>query len=195
MSAEVQRWAHSEAMPVARELVAQLEPFCERIMVCGSLRRQKQTVGDIEMVYVPRMVPGVDRSDLLAPPEPVNQVDRALEFLLGTGYIEQRLNVEGRATWGPENKLGRHMESGIPVDFFSSRPEAWWSQVVCRTGGLESNTRLATVALQRGWKFRPYAGGFEGRERGNRGVMHLIQSEREAFEFLGLPYQEPEARR
>ncbi len=43
------------AMPVAEEIVERLKPCCLRIAIAGSLRRLKKQVGDIEILFVPRM--------------------------------------------------------------------------------------------------------------------------------------------
>ena len=57
-----QRWPATTARKVADALAAELTPRCERIEIAGSLRRGKADVGDIEILYVPRIgqvrVPG-----------------------------------------------------------------------------------------------------------------------------------------
>ena len=56
------RWPLRQAAALARSLVTFLEPYCDRIEVAGSVRRQKADVGDIELVLVPKLeqrpVPG-----------------------------------------------------------------------------------------------------------------------------------------
>ncbi|GAI69385.1 unnamed protein product, partial [marine sediment metagenome] len=39
-----------KAKVIADTVVKALEPYCERIMVAGSIRRQKPTVRDIDLV-------------------------------------------------------------------------------------------------------------------------------------------------
>jgi len=57
-----QRYPASIARKVADEMATELAPRCERIEIAGSLRRGKADVGDIEILYVPRIgqvrVPG-----------------------------------------------------------------------------------------------------------------------------------------
>ena len=59
------RWPLRQAAALARSLVTFLEPYCDRIEVAGSVRRQKADVGDIELVLVPKLeqrpVPGRER--------------------------------------------------------------------------------------------------------------------------------------
>ena len=48
------------AIQVARELCEALKPHCERLIVAGSLRRGKQEVGDVEILYIPKRGLGKD---------------------------------------------------------------------------------------------------------------------------------------
>lgn len=189
----------TQAQPVADDLAKALMPACERITVAGSLRRRKPEVGDIELLYIPRFGPG-RRPGELVDSDDVNQVDLLLKILLDTGVLEKRLNVKGAETWGPQIKLARHVPSGIPVDLFSTGATSWWNYLVCRTGPAESNTRIATEARQRGWKWEPYSDGFskvkpELRNSGEEGPSgtdrYAVACEKDVFEFVGLPYGEP----
>lgn len=184
------------AQAVADELVHALQPACARLAVAGSVRRLKAEVGDIELVYVPRVA---DRPSPIANSQAdlfqtksvrVNQVDLALADLLARGVIEYRPNVRGSVVWGGKNKLAVHVGSGIPVDFFSTRELCWYNYLVCRTGGAETNIRIATAALAKGWKWHPYHQGFTN----TLDHWAWVHSERDVFEFVGLPYLEPHQR-
>ena len=48
------KYPHAEAQAIAQEVVEQLRPHCERIVVAGSIRRKKSEVGDIEIVAIPK---------------------------------------------------------------------------------------------------------------------------------------------
>jgi DNA polymerase/3'-5' exonuclease PolX len=92
--------------------------------------------------------------------------------------------------WGNSNKYATHVRSGIPIDFFRTCETSWFNYLVCRTGPGASNSNIATRAREKGWKWHPYGSGFSrGRE------MRVMASEREVFEFVGLPYLEPRQRR
>ncbi len=56
MSTSVRR-PLAEGEAIASALVADLEPYCARIQVAGSIRRRKEMVGDIEIVAIPRYEP------------------------------------------------------------------------------------------------------------------------------------------
>lgn len=196
MSAK-QRFPRGLALDVARVLCRLLEPVCAMwpdgkpaLKVCGSLRRGRPEVGDIEIVYIPRVDQVAESPDLLGETGrtiPVNRVDEILEILLAEGALAKRPNKVGRTAWGTENKLALHVPSGVPVDLFSTTADAWWGYVVCRTGSAESNTRIASAALAKGWRWHPTMGFFtDALSR-----RHRIASEEDAFHLVGLPYKEP----
>lgn len=194
-----QRWPREEALAVAEELVAKLQPFCNRIMICGSIRRKKATVGDVEIVYVPlgRVVePDPATFDFFARPKPiwVDEAAEEIDRMLRYDVLEKRLSIEAKEAWGAKNKLARHVASGIPVDLFAATEESWWNYVVCRTGGAASNTRIAFLAKSMGWKWRPYGAGFTRRSGGDAGKLHPVTCERDVFDFVRIPYLEPEDR-
>lgn len=184
---EKRRYPFADAMRVASYLQSSLAPFCERIKICGSLRRLKREVGDIEILYISK--PGVRQVDLLSMEE-YGQAESQLDFLLACGELVKRPNKKGVFTWGRQNKLAVHVASGIPVDFFSTTESCWWNSLVCRTGGKETNLLITTTAQKQGWSFEAYGSGFNSRL-----ARHDTTSERNVFEFIGLPYLEPEDRK
>jgi DNA polymerase (family 10) len=187
------KWPREEAMKVAEQLCRILKPICDRLIVAGSLRRQKETVGDIEILYIPKYEP---RQIELFISTYINLADEGLDQLMNDGVIEPRKNVRGAETYGPKNKYTIHRASGLPVDFFSATEENWWNYLVCRTGPKESNIRISAQALQRGWEWKPYSSGFsKGGPLFKDYEEHAVTSEKDVFEFVGLPYLKPELRR
>ena len=174
-------------MKVAAELCAALKPASARLVVAGSLRRNKPDVGDVEILYIGKLAtrPG----DLFSTIE-ANLADEVIAALEKAGVLERRKNVNGSEMYGPKNKLMRHRATGLPVDFFAATAENWHNYLVCRTGSVDSNTRICMAAQERGWKWNPYGAGFS---RG--GEIRAMASEAEVFAFVGLPYEQPEARR
>ena len=49
-----------KAKVIANIVVKALEPFCDKIEIVGSIRRQKPTVKDIDLVLIPRDQWGLD---------------------------------------------------------------------------------------------------------------------------------------
>lgn len=186
------RWPWAEAMKVAGELVGRLvlAEATHRLEVVGSLRRHKDTVGDIELLYIPRWREEQDPREMLPHNISVNLADRCIAVMLSQGLIEKRTNILGREMYGERNKLMRHVASGIAVDLFAATEENWFNYLVCRTGGAENNIAIAQAARAKGWQWNPYGTGFS-RERN---APHVVTSEEDVFRFVGLPYREPRDR-
>lgn len=191
------KYPRAAALDVARLLVACLKPCCSHLIVAGSLRRLKPEVGDVEILYVPNIVTGPDPDDLFGKQKSFNAVDVALAELIDKhAVLGKRPNIHGHTAWGAKNKLAVHLASGIPVDLFEATVENWWNLVVCRTGGQNSNVEISMAAQRAGWNWNPYGCGFSrpNPERNGWSLIREIHSEREVFEFVGLPYREPKDR-
>jgi DNA polymerase/3'-5' exonuclease PolX len=184
------RWPRAAALRVALALEAALRPHCHRIQIAGSLRREKPTVGDIELVYIPRIDQEPDPASLLSDLMEVNLVDTYIAALERTGVLARRLNCKGVEMFGPQNKLMIHNYPGIPVDLFATTAESWFNYLVCRTGGAENNVAIAQAAIARGEQWNPYGPGFTRRN----GYKSPMRSEEEVFAFVGLPFLPPNQR-
>ena len=181
------KFPRAEAQAVADQIMAELEPFCQQITIAGSLRRGQPEVGDIELLFVPRYE---DRQIDFFNKEPVDTAAEKINQWHAAGTIFKRPNVDGHFTWGPQNKLAVHTDSGIPVDFFSTKPENWWVALVIRTGSKETNLRLTTGAQARQRTLNAYGSGVT--LQGGRVIP--ATSEAHVFELCGVPYLEPHER-
>lgn len=173
---------------MAGELVIRLRPYVERIEIAGSLRREKSYVHDIELVFIPK---SSVCTDLLG--GVIGNRDEAHGFiqfgLLDSGIVAKRPSRDGRTVWGPKNKLSWHVESGIPIDFFSTVYKNWVNTLFVRTGGKKNNLMVTMGANKRGWSFEAYGSGFH--RLNDHSVRHESASEEDIFAFVGLPYREP----
>lgn len=184
------QWPRQQALEVAKEIHATLLPFCHRCKICGSLRRGWQTVGDIEVLFIPKVEP----NKALLFPDPSDMVNLALQCIdrgLMTGWLLQRPNCNGSICWGERNRLAIHASSGIPVDFFATTEQAWFNSLVIRTGGKITNLKLTTSANRRGLTLHAYGDGFTNLKTGEKIQTH---SEEEVFKIAGVPYTEPRFR-
>lgn len=190
---EKPKFPRALALEVVRDLLPHLQPVCGLLKVAGSLRRERAMVGDVELVFVPVLKPG-PAEDFLMPAPMIAQTDVVFAELLARGVIEKRQNVNGSEMWGVKNKLARHRATGVPVDFFATTDAAFWNYLVCRTGGARTNVAICNAAIAKGWKWNPYDEGFS-RPAGLGREVHPVRSEREVFDFVGLPYLEPRERK
>lgn len=182
------KFSFADAVAAAKVFTDALKPVAEKLIVAGSLRRRKEEVGDVEILYIPKIEPRPDPDDLLGNLVPTNLVDEVLAQFLKSGVLEKRKNVNGSEMWGESNKLARHVASGIPIDFFACNRANWWTLLVCRTGSKENNERICNAAIERGLKWNPYR-GFEDRYTSE--LIHTPQSEQDVFARVGLEYVEP----
>lgn len=185
--------SYEEAMAVAEKLVTTLKPCCEQICIAGSLRRGKREVGDIEILYVPRMVSGRQVDMFSSGMALDNAAEFKIEWLEREGVLERRKNVEGHnAGWGPKNKLGVHVESGIAVDLFETTKENWFVSLVIRTGPKEFNLRLTNGAIALGRTLNAYGCGITEMVSG---TVTRATSEQDVCKLCGVEYAEPERRK
>jgi len=109
---------------IAAEVIKRLSPYCQRIEVAGSIRRQKEIVHDIDLVLIPSD-PWNLEAEVLA-------LARPFQPKLSGG------------------KLKRFDYNGSQVDLYYASPETWATLLLIRTGSAEFNRMLATRALERG---------------------------------------------
>lgn len=199
------RFDADEAMPVAAELLEDLRPFVlERppgfpwfdshlITIAGSLRRMKDNVGDIELLYVPRLE--ARQKDFFST-EPMNLAEERIALWLEQKRIEKRLNVRGAvSSWGTLNKHAVHVESGIPVDLFATTAANWFVSLVIRTGGKETNLMLTTGANRLNRTLHAYGSGVTQRWPDGTTDELVAASEQDVFKLCGCEYVEPHRRR
>lgn len=183
------RFPRAVALKVAEEILCALAGAASRVEVAGSLRRRRPDVGDIELIYIPIVHQMPDSADMFGTVE-VSLADVCIAGLEKAGTLERRLSALGRETYGPKNKLMRHVASGIPVDLFAATKETWWNYLVCRTGPAELNRQICVAAQRKGWKWNPYGVGFSNAA----GEVVPMGSEAEVFAFVGLPCLAPDSR-
>lgn len=153
------------AQKIADKVVKRLSPYCSRITIVGSIRREKPRVHDIDIV--------------LSPSDPWNLEH---EILALARPFQPQLSGD---------KLKRFNYNDVQVDLYFADERTWATLLLIRTGSAENNRRLATLAKKRGWKLKANGEGLFN-EYGER---IAGDSERSIYEALGLPYQEPWERR
>jgi DNA polymerase (family 10) len=154
------------ALPLGRELVQALARRREikEIALAGSLRRMKETVGDIDILVTstaPRQV---------------------MEAFVGLPQVAEVLEK------GSTKASIRHRE-GIQVDLRVVEPECFGAALAYFTGSKAHNIRIREMAVKRGLKISEY-----GVFKGARGRRIAGATEEEVYASVGLPWIPPELR-
>lgn len=154
------------ALPLVEEIVSYLSqfPFVENIVTAGSVRRKKETIGDIDIL--------ITTSDM----EKVNQVLKNLPILK---------NILAAGT----TKTSIIVEPGIQVDFRVVEKSAFGAALQYFTGSKAHNIKLRELAIKKGLKINEY-GIFRISDNKKIGG----EKEEEIYEVLGLQYIPPELR-
>lgn len=166
------------ARAVARKIVEELRPACDRIEIAGSLRRGNPAVHDIDLVLLPKA--SADEFSLGGS----TPLEKLLEHLVERGSLA---SVRG----GDKVKCFVATKTGIPVDLYVAGHETWGTLLLIRTRSKEHNISLAQRAKELGMKLRASGDGIED----GHGNLLKVDAEEDVFRILGLPYLTPEDRR
>ena len=191
MTAENRKFNLIQARNIAEWIAQTLSPFVQRIEIVGSIRRRRPKVKDIEVLFIPKYT--IKAADLfsLQASEMHDCADAIINTLVAQGVIAKRTKTNDQITWGKQNKLAVHIETGIPVDFFATTEDKWWNALVVRTGGKMTNIRIAELAQKKGYSLEAGGTGFRGLD----GQEHYqTTSEADVFKFVGLPFLSPSQR-
>lgn len=162
------------ARPLALRLISELQErlpavALERIEIAGSLRRWKETIGDVDILCVsaqPASVMEAFRS-LPAVADVVGAGDTKSSVVLGNG-LQVDLRVVERKHWG------------AALQYF--------------TGSKEHNVALREIALKQGWSLNEYGLTATGDGAAPAGEQRFFKEEAELYAFLGLEWIPPELR-
>lgn len=180
------RWPLQKAKLEADRLLGLLEHHTERIAIAGSIRRERTTVKDIEIVCVTKYVP-VSKDLFGKVSRFVDLIEERVEELVRSGVLVFR-DVNGRKLNGPKYKALELCDSSIAVDLFIVRAPATWGVIyLLRTGSGDFNKRLLKVVERRGMKMS------DGRLLRN-GIAIETPEELDVFRVLRAKYVEPRER-
>ena len=143
----------------------------EAVTPAGSLRRGKETVGDLDLIVTMR--PGQDKQ---------RNIDAVAEHILKYAGIQQTL-AHG------ENKVSVVLASGLQVDVRLLEKDSFGAAMLYFTGSKEHNVKLRGRANDMGWTLNEYA---MTTLKGGRAVAG--KTEEDIYAKLKLAYIEPELR-
>ncbi|MGH3661125.1 MAG: DNA polymerase/3'-5' exonuclease PolX, partial [Micromonosporaceae bacterium] len=156
----------STALALAEEIVAILaaEPSCQRCTYAGSLRRGRETIGDI---------------DILAASDESGAMMRVFRGL------PQVLEVIASG----DTKTSVRTYQGLQVDLRVVPPKSWGAALQYFTGSKAHNVRVREIAVRQGLKLSEY-GLFDAES----GELLVADTEQEVYERLGLTWAPPTLR-
>lgn len=115
------------------KIIAALSPGCLRIEAAGSVRRCVPTVGDLEIVCVPKPT-----LDLFGDP-----AGSLLDLILADLVIAKRL-IRGDKNGDKYKTFFVPSVEGLKLDLFITTPECWGVNFTIRTGSAEFSHKLVT---------------------------------------------------
>jgi len=155
-----------DAEALANEIVSILDPFCEKILIVGSIRRKIPEVHDIDIVLIPD-----------------NSLFLSIEI--------QKLGPFEKD--GPKIKRLRYKDM-IDVDIYFATSMIWATLVLIRTGSKEHNIRLCSRAKSMGMKLKANGEGLYRIISDEKLIRIAGDTEESIFHMLDLEYIPPEER-
>jgi DNA polymerase (family 10) len=151
--------------------ISQMDKIVESVTPAGSLRRGKETIGDLDLLVTMR--PGRDKQ---------KDVDAVAAHILKYPAIDQTL-AHG------ENKVSVVLGNGLQVDVRLLEKDSFGAALLYFTGSKEHNVVLRGRARDMGWTLNEYA---LTTLKGGRFVAG--KTEKDIYDKLRLDYIEPELR-
>jgi len=154
------------ALPIANEIVDQLSklPEVKRISTAGSLRRRKETIGDIDILTTS------------------SNSKKVMDTFINLQLVE-RVLVCG------DTKSSIITYDGIHVDLRVVEPESYGSALAYFTGSKAHNIRIREIAMKNNLKINEY-GVFDEKT----GMKIAGENEEEIYQILNLPFIASELR-
>jgi DNA polymerase (family 10) len=175
MESRPQRLLIHRASELVDGLVAAFEglPGVRRIVPAGSFRRRRETIGDLDL--------------LAETDDPGALIERFVSF----GAVDAVINRGGY-------KAAVRLLRGPQVDLMIMPPGEAGTYLVHFTGSKEHNVRLRAIARDRGWSLSEKGFlriGDDGEPlTGAAAELRTFATEPEVYDFLDLPFIEPELR-
>ncbi len=154
------------ATDLAEEILGELKRTraVKRADIAGSLRRMRETIGDIDL--------------LVASDQPAKVMDAF-----------SSLSLVERVLAAGETKSSIVTTKGLQVDLRVIEPNVWGAALQYFTGSQAHNVHVREIAVRKGLKLSEY-----GLFRAKSGKLIVAQTEEEVYERLGLPWIPPTLR-
>jgi DNA polymerase/3'-5' exonuclease PolX len=177
----------TQAKQIAERYLAEFAPFCHRIEIAGSIRRQKQLVGDIELVCIPKRIITTEHHADLFGGSNIKQTETVHPSF---AQIVNRLQkVKGEANGKHTQRI---LPEGIKLDLFMVTAENWGLQFAIRTGSAD----YSHFVLGHSWVKNGFGciDGYLHRYTRGEAIKLETPDEREFFKLIGVKWTEPKDR-
>jgi DNA polymerase (family 10) len=160
------RFLLGDILPVAESIKKRLAalPATQQISLAGSIRRRKETIGDVDI--------------LASSAEPE-------KIMTGFCQLPDIDRILGRG----QTKSSIVLTSGVQVDLRVVDNDQYWTALQYFTGSKAHNIAMRRRALDRNWKLNEY-----GVTSLSDGKILPGKTEQDLYRMLDLPYIEPELR-
>jgi len=159
-----------EIYPIAERIKRELDPFCDRLEIAGSIRRARDWCNDIDLVCLPKI------GKMAA--------------------IHERMTLRSAVVSdGPQILIVR-LKTGLQVDLYwthhsdrdllTAFPSNFGSVYLCRTGSKEHNIRICQKAQEFGLHWNPVVGLCDA-----TGKVIASETEEDIFKALGMEFIPP----
>jgi DNA polymerase (family X) len=158
-----------EALPLAQEIVEELKTSrdCQKIEIAGSLRRRKDTCGDIDILVTSK------------------RPEKIMDLFCTLPHIE-RVIAKGKT------KSTAFLKAGIDCDIRVVEPKVFGAALHYFTGSKDHNVHMRKRAVRKGITISEY-GVYEG-SAAKKGKLLASKKEEDIFAVVDLPFIEPELR-
>lgn len=182
-----------KALTIAEDIVAILAPYCQKIEIAGSCRRQKTNVKDIEIICLPKVH---KYKNLFGEEIRGKRLPAFAEQAELLGQIEKGSLQNGKY-------VKMNLKEGISLDLFMPDEDDYYRMLAIRTGSED----YSHTVFARGWRMLGWVGSDMGLRRKEDCVEKagkqwkcintngqrppVWKSEQEFFEWIGVDWIEP----
>jgi len=129
------------AQKISDELLGLMGNLFEKYEVCGSIRRKRSDIGDMDIVAIPvKESTGEPITDFIKKIDPTGQQEAAK---LGKSKAKRFLDGDS---------IKRFQFKGIMIDLYLADQDTYGTLVLIRTGSKEHNIKLTMLAREKGYK-------------------------------------------
>lgn len=162
------------ARPLALGLEAALraalpKDAIQRLVIGGSLRRWKETIGDLDFLCIS---------------------DQPAAVMAAFQALAEVRDV----THAGDTKSSVILHNGMQVDLRVVEARHWGAAVQYFTGGKEHNVAIRDLALRQGWSLNEYSLKATGTGKAPVGEERFFEEEPDLYRFLDLDWMPPEMR-